>query len=154
DLRELQRSRTPASALSALVSRQFRFSLATVQQRSCSSRRIRAQAVVEIDRGLQGCRTGITAFASRFLATSLKLITMRGRSMRCLSMILGLFIVPSIWTTSALAEKRVALVIGNSDYRHNVKLSNPKNDAVDVAASLKQLGFDVILETDLDKRGM
>ena len=52
------------------------------------------------------------------------------------------------------AQKRVALVVGNADYVHAGKLANPKNDATDMAANLKSLGFDVILGTDLDKRGL
>ena len=54
----------------------------------------------------------------------------------------------------ASAEKRVALVIGNAAYVHAGKLANPKNDATDMAANLKALGFEVILGTDLDKRGL
>ena len=38
---------------------------------------------------------------------------------------------------------RVALVIGNNDYRGVPVLSNPANDADDVAASLTRLGFEV-----------
>ena len=33
-------------------------------------------------------------------------------------------------------------------------LANPKNDAEDMAAALKALGFTVIFGIDLDKRGM
>jgi hypothetical protein len=40
----------------------------------------------------------------------------------------------------AQAEKRVALVIGNSAYRHAPELINPRNDAGDIAARLGQLG--------------
>jgi formylglycine-generating enzyme required for sulfatase activity len=54
----------------------------------------------------------------------------------------------------AHAEKPVALVIGNSAYRNTVPLPNPRNDATDIAAALKGLGFETIFETDLDKRGM
>src|SRR5262249_17774313 len=46
---------------------------------------------------------------------------------------------------------RVALVIGNSAYQHTPRLDNPKNDATDMAAVLKQLGFQVIEGLDLDK---
>jgi hypothetical protein len=49
------------------------------------------------------------------------------------------------------AEKRVALVIGNSAYQHTPKLANPKNDATDMAAALKKLGFQVLDGFDLDK---
>jgi hypothetical protein len=44
---------------------------------------------------------------------------------------------------SARAETRVALVIGNSAYRHVPLLPNPVNDAADVSASLRRLGFKV-----------
>jgi hypothetical protein len=53
----------------------------------------------------------------------------------------------------ALAEKRVALVIGNSAYTTSSTLPNPVNDAGDMAAALTQVGFEVILGLDLDKRG-
>ncbi|MEM7439766.1 MAG: caspase family protein [Pseudomonadota bacterium] len=43
----------------------------------------------------------------------------------------------------AMAEKRVALVIGNSAYEHVSHLPNPQNDATDIAEALKRLGFDV-----------
>ena len=50
-----------------------------------------------------------------------------------------------------LAEKRVALVIGNSAYKHTAQLANPVNDATDMAAVLKKRGFEVIQGFDLDK---
>jgi uncharacterized caspase-like protein len=46
-------------------------------------------------------------------------------------------------------ETRVALVIGNSKYR-DVPLRNPENDANDMAAALRQLGFEVMLERNID----
>ena len=52
------------------------------------------------------------------------------------------------------AEKRVALVIGNSAYQSAPPLPNTKNDAADMATALKSVGFDTIVATDLDKRGM
>jgi uncharacterized caspase-like protein len=48
----------------------------------------------------------------------------------------------------------VALVIGNGGYRHTPALQNPPNDAIDVAAALKAISFDVTLKTDLEKRQM
>jgi formylglycine-generating enzyme required for sulfatase activity len=51
----------------------------------------------------------------------------------------------------AQAEKRVALVVGNSAYQQVPRLTNPANDAADVAAALKKLGFQVIEGFDLDK---
>ena len=52
----------------------------------------------------------------------------------------------------AAAQKRAALVVGNSAYTHSAALPNPVNDAGDMAAALKELGFEVILGLDLDKR--
>ena len=51
----------------------------------------------------------------------------------------------------AAQGKRVAFVIGNSAYKHAGELSNPRNDAVDMTAILKQKGFIVIDGIDLDK---
>lgn len=48
-------------------------------------------------------------------------------------------------------EVRVALVIGNSAYRSG-PLRNPSNDADAVAASLKQLGFRVVLRKNTTRR--
>ncbi|HEU4378634.1 MAG TPA: caspase family protein, partial [Hyphomicrobiaceae bacterium] len=55
------------------------------------------------------------------------------------------------WTDTASAQKRVALVVGNSDYQHTTKLANPRNDATDMSAVLKGLGFEVIDGFDLNK---
>ncbi|WP_246669335.1 MULTISPECIES: caspase family protein [unclassified Bradyrhizobium] len=44
----------------------------------------------------------------------------------------------------ALAEKRVALVIGNSAYQNVAPLPNPANDGAKMAATLKDAGFDVV----------
>lgn len=49
--------------------------------------------------------------------------------------------------------KRVALVVGNSRYQRG-PLPNAVNDARDVAATLRPLGFDVILVLDADLRTM
>jgi formylglycine-generating enzyme required for sulfatase activity len=56
--------------------------------------------------------------------------------------------------TCALAEKRVALIIGNGVYTNAPRLPNPPHDADDVAAALKNIDFDVIRGTDLDQAGM
>jgi uncharacterized caspase-like protein len=53
--------------------------------------------------------------------------------------------------TPALAEKRVALVVGNSAYVNAPVLSNPMHDASDMAEALKQVGFEVVLGLDLTK---
>ena len=54
----------------------------------------------------------------------------------------------------AAADKRVALVIGNSAYENVPRLTNPSNDAADVATKLKALGFEVVEGIDLGKRDM
>ncbi len=54
----------------------------------------------------------------------------------------------------AWAEKRTALVIGNAAYRNATALSNPRNDADDVASALNRAGFETIVGFDLDKAGM
>jgi uncharacterized caspase-like protein len=44
----------------------------------------------------------------------------------------------------ASAEKRVALVLGNSAYQNVARLPNPVNDGAAMAATLKDAGFDVV----------
>src|ERR1700726_2032889 len=44
----------------------------------------------------------------------------------------------------AHAEKRVALVLGNSAYKNAPPLPNPVNDGAMIAATLKNAGFDVV----------
>jgi uncharacterized caspase-like protein len=63
----------------------------------------------------------------------------------------GLLLAFLLTTQMAWADKRVALVIGNSAYRHAGELANPRNDAADMAAVLKEVGFRVIEGLDLDK---
>ena len=62
----------------------------------------------------------------------------------------GLFLF-TLSTSAALADKRVALVVGNSSYQRLNRLANPSNDASDIAGALKSVGFDVILRTDVGK---
>lgn len=50
---------------------------------------------------------------------------------------------------AAQAEKRVALVIGNSTYENASVLANPANDARAMADKLGRIGFDVMLREDL-----
>lgn len=65
----------------------------------------------------------------------------------CMLAVLGVFATP------VRAEKRVALVIGNSAYNHAPRLRNPVNDAEAVAALLKRLNFDVLKGIDLTDKG-
>jgi Caspase domain/Putative peptidoglycan binding domain len=47
--------------------------------------------------------------------------------------------------SSALAEKRVALVIGNSNYRNVARLPNPEKDADSIAKLFRDSGFDTVV---------
>ena len=55
---------------------------------------------------------------------------------------------------AAAPEARFALLIGNNDYEHAPKLRNAVNDATDLGAVLKELGFSVQVVTNADHRTM
>jgi uncharacterized caspase-like protein len=65
--------------------------------------------------------------------------------------ILGL-LLQALALSPAAAAKRVALVIGNAAYQQAGALTNPVNDAADMAKALTASGFDVVLGLDLDRR--
>ncbi|WP_461331988.1 caspase family protein [Bradyrhizobium embrapense] len=52
----------------------------------------------------------------------------------------------------AQAQKRVALVIGNNDYRNVPKLQKAVNDARTMGDTLKQLGFNVMVAENLNRQ--
>jgi hypothetical protein len=59
--------------------------------------------------------------------------------------------------TPALAEKRVALVIGNDLYPNlpaDRQLKKAANDATTIADALRSLGFEIVLGTNLGRQGM
>ena len=66
-------------------------------------------------------------------------------------MILMLMVFNGLATTT---ERRVALIIGNSNYSTMGVLNNATNDATDMAMALNDLGFEVISGTDLSKKQM
>ena len=78
---------------------------------------------------------------------------MRARSAVLFALIFSLCAALSA-QAAATEPKRVALVIGNGAYRHAPVLENPVNDAGDVAAALKKLGFEVVEGLDLDEVGI
>ncbi|PDT69702.1 hypothetical protein CO683_12780 [Bradyrhizobium ottawaense] len=51
-------------------------------------------------------------------------------------------------------EERVALVIGNSNYKNAPQLANPDNDAESMAKFLNSAGFEVVAATDLTQNDM
>jgi uncharacterized caspase-like protein len=68
---------------------------------------------------------------------------------RCLIAFFG--VISCLIATQAAAERRVALVVGNAQYAHTPALPNPRNDAQDIADTLKKVGFEVTLGYDLDQ---
>ena len=69
--------------------------------------------------------------------------------------VIALFFSVIALTDPRLAEAaaRVALVVGNGAYTGTAALANPTKDATAIAATLETLGFEVILATDVDRRG-
>jgi Caspase domain len=71
--------------------------------------------------------------------------------------------IPSVALLSALAfhsnaqapnDVRIALIIGNSAYAGNMALANPANDAKDMSAALRNMGFGVIEIKDASREQM
>lgn len=79
---------------------------------------------------------------------------MKIRSSPWAFLLILLLLFPLAIPDKCLADARVALVIGNGAYRNVPRLTNPANDATDVAAALKAVGFETIVATDLDRAGM
>jgi len=52
------------------------------------------------------------------------------------------------------AEKKVALLIGNSQYTHISRLYSPSRDIPALAKKLKKMGFEVIELYDLNEKSM
>ncbi len=71
---------------------------------------------------------------------------MNGRlSLRFATAVLGLAMALVMLAVPAEAAKRIALVIGNNDYKNVPKLQKAVNDARTMGDTLKQLGFSVML---------
>jgi formylglycine-generating enzyme required for sulfatase activity len=68
-----------------------------------------------------------------------------------LALLALLVLLPGAAAPAPAADRRVALVIGNADYAQ-APLKNPQNDARDIAAKLRQAGFDVVLRENLKIR--
>lgn len=82
----------------------------------------------------------------------IKLLTAIALSTLLLSGPSGVFAQRAATAASEQAEEqRVALVIGNSAYKDS-PLRNPANDATDVAAALRELGFRVTLRTNASNK--
>jgi Caspase domain/Domain of unknown function (DUF4189) len=71
--------------------------------------------------------------------------------------ILKLSLLALVFAGPAMAEKRIALVVGNSAYQNITRLDNPSHDAVLMADTLLGLGFTLIggrAQLDLDKSAL
>jgi len=69
---------------------------------------------------------------------------------------LSVLLFAACFAFPAAAEKRVALIIGNSAYQSVSRLENPRNDALLVADTLQKLGFTLVgggAQVELDKAG-
>jgi uncharacterized caspase-like protein len=64
--------------------------------------------------------------------------------MRRLTALLSAVLAICFADQSALAEKRVAFVVGNSNYQNVIALANPANDAADITGMFTQAAFDVV----------
>ena len=98
------------------------------------------------------CRSLIGIIKFQIKPFPVKIIVMMNRfSERLLTGAIALL----LWIAAAVAvaETRTALVIGNGAYR-DAPLRNPANDARDMAAKLRELGFQVIERTDADRQTM
>ena len=74
----------------------------------------------------------------------------------CLVATVVVALLASVMPVAAQAprgESRVALVIGNGNYRET-PLRNPVNDVRAVAKALRELGFDVLAHENANKRTM
>jgi Caspase domain len=68
-----------------------------------------------------------------------------------------LFLLTAVFSVPAFADKRIALVVGNSAYRNVASLDNPANDAKLLADTLTSLGFTLVgggAQLDLDKSSL
>jgi hypothetical protein len=73
------------------------------------------------------------------------------------ALLLSTLLLLAMANLATAAEKRVALVIGNSNYRFVPSLANPANDARLMAGTLSELGFTLVGDgalVDLDKAAM
>ncbi|CDX45705.1 Peptidase C14 caspase catalytic subunit p20 [Mesorhizobium sp. SOD10] len=70
--------------------------------------------------------------------------------LRCCALLAALILV-GLTTFEAHADRRVALVIGNSQYREIPALKNPDKDAEDVSKTFRLAGFEVFAAKDLTR---
>ena len=67
---------------------------------------------------------------------------------------IGVLASSSVAKADTKADKRVAFVVGNGAYRNVATLPNPPADASAMAATLRNVGFDVVEGVNLTRDGM
>ncbi|MDI4233347.1 caspase family protein [Bradyrhizobium sp. Arg237L] len=67
-------------------------------------------------------------------------------------MVAGIALASATLAAPARAEKRVALVVGNNDYKNVPKLQKAVNDARTMGDTLKQLGFSVMIAENQNRQ--
>src|SRR5262249_5199007 len=88
--------------------------------------------------------------AARLRALPLWMGDVMPRIRRLIALAFALIPLVLVFAVSALAEKRVALVVGNAGYQVGA-LATPANDAGLIAQTLQAAGFDVVGARDLDQ---
>jgi invasion protein IalB len=71
------------------------------------------------------------------------------RMSRLWAFLLLVFLAIGAAPNGALADRRIALIIGNSSYQTLRELKNPKNDSIAIAKFFKDAGFEVDARIDL-----
>jgi Caspase domain/Domain of unknown function (DUF4189)/Putative peptidoglycan binding domain len=74
---------------------------------------------------------------------------MRGLGILSAKLVAAGLLLAACCGVPALAQQRVALVIGDSSYQHAPRLPNPVNDAAAIAAMFQDAGFQVVLRRDV-----
>jgi uncharacterized caspase-like protein len=73
-------------------------------------------------------------------------------ALACIGLMLCTLLLWACASPSRSGSAKVALVIGNAAYENAAPLKNPANDAADMCAALKKLGFRTLCHTNLRDR--
>ncbi len=108
-----------------------------------------------VEEALEGCDAG-AAFAAargrrRALAACRRLASLAVLAFALLAAGATVLDAERPMPATAPERQRVALVVGNGAYQFTARLGNPRNDAADMSATLRRLGFRVIEGFDLGK---
>jgi hypothetical protein len=80
-------------------------------------------------------------------------LELRGKTMRVLLAVMSLAVFV-FGSSAALADKRVAFVVGNAAYKNVPQLPNPAIDAKSMARVLRNVGFEVVEGSNLTRDAM